>query len=250
MKKIGLAQMNIEYGNYQRNCKTAEIFIQNAIDQNCDLILLPELWSTGFDYHHMETFALENIDLINQIQVLSDSAKICVCGTFIENISGHFYNSFKLIQPKIPVETYSKHHLFQLMREDQHFTPGEASVPVQSILGSTGLAICFDLRFPDMFWDLSSKGVETFLISSHWPLARIHHWDTLLRARAIENQAFVIAVNSVGQSGKDLYGGHSTIISPDGEILLQAPSDQENLFTLEIDPDAVKHIRKNFEIRR
>ena len=87
-------------------------------------------------------------------------------------------------------------------------------------------------------------------MSAHWPLVRISHWDILLQARAIENQAYMIAVNSVGQSGKEIYGGHSAMIAPDGEVLLRSPSDEEGLFIGEIEPDKVKALRDKFVLRR
>jgi predicted amidohydrolase len=88
------------------------------------------------------------------------------------------------------------------------------------------------------------------MMSAHWPLSRINHWDVLLQARAIENQAYMIAVNSVGQSGKDIYGGHSTVIAPDGEIIFRAPLDEDGLFVVEIETGKVKTLRQNFVIRR
>lgn len=250
MKKIALAQMNVEYGNLQKNTAAAENMLNLAIDKQCDLILFPELWSTGFDYHHLADYADLNLGLITHLQGIVDESNIIICGSFIERQGSQFYNSFNTLQPHLPRTRYYKNHLFALMHEDKYFTAGEASLPFKSKLGQTGMSICFDLRFPDLFLDLRLHGTECFLMSAHWPLGRINHWDILLQARAIENQAYMIAVNSVGQSGKDFYGGHSSLIAPDGEIILRAPSDEEGLFIAEIDPDKVKKLRNKFVINR
>ncbi len=250
MKKIALAQMNVEYGNMQKNISVAEIFINSAIAQKCDLVLLPELWSTGFDYHHLEEYGQQNDLLINRFQEVADRASTIIGGTFIEKQGSQFYNSFNTLQPNKPRNRYFKKHLFTPMRENKYFTPGEYSIPFKTPLGETGLSVCYDLRFPELFLDMRAHNTEVFLMSAHWPLVRISHWDILLQARAIENQAYMIAVNSVGQSGKDTYGGHSTVIAPDGDVLIQAPADQEGLFITEIDPARVKEWREKFVIQR
>jgi omega-amidase len=250
MKKIALAQMNVDYGNMQKNIAAAKLWINSAIEQKCELVMLPELWSTGFDYHHLDEYADQNFLLITYLQEIADTSGIAICGTFIEKQGTNFYNSFNTLQPKKPRTRYFKNHLFSLMHEDKYFTAGEVSIPFKSPLGCTGMSVCFDLRFPELFLDMRLHGAEFFLLSAHWPLARINHWDILLQARAIENQAYMIAVNSVGQSGKDIYGGHSAIIAPDGEIILRAPSDEEGLFTAEIDPGKVRNLRDKFLFRK
>jgi len=249
MKKIALAQMNVEYGNMQHNIAAAERLIHSAVTQKCDLILLPELWSTGFDYHHLEDYVDQNKLLLNNLQGIADESKMTICGSFIEKQGDLFYNSFNTLQPHFPRNRYFKNHLFTQMHEDMHFTPGNESILFKSSLGLTGMGVCYDLRFPELFLDMRLNGAEIFLMSAHWPLIRINHWDVLLQARAIENQAYMIAVNSVGQSGKDIYGGHSAVIAPDGEVLLRAPNDKEGLFITEIDPEEVKVLRDKFIVR-
>jgi omega-amidase len=250
MKKIALAQMNVEYGNVQKNILTAKKFISEAINQRCDLVMLPELWSTGFDYHHLEEYSDLNFSLINDFQKLSNDSEITICGSFIEKLGCQYFNSFNTLQPNVPRTRYFKNHLFKIMHEDKYFTPGELSIPFKSSLGQTGMSICYDLRFPEFFLDLRLHDAEVFLLSAHWPIARITHWDILLQARAIENQAYMIAVNSVGQSGKENYGGHSALIAPDGEIIIRAPADEEGLFVAEIDPSRVRSLREKFDMSR
>jgi omega-amidase len=249
MKNIALAQMNVEYGNFDRNIAIGENLIQGAIQAHCDWVLLPELWSSGFDLHHLKAHASRNLTLLEELQLLSDENDLSICGTYIEKQNEEYFNSFIALQPNKPRSTYHKIHLFSLMHEDKYFVPGKKSMLFTSSLGVTGLTTCFDLRFPELFLDLAARGVESFLLAAHWPVVRIQHWDVLLQARAIENQAFMMAVNSVGPSGRDVYGGHSVIIAPDGEIILQASAREEGLFCAEIDPGIVKTIRENFHLR-
>lgn len=248
MKKIALGQMNIEYGNFTRNVSTAKAYITTAIDSKSDLILLPELWSSGFDLHNMEELATQNVELIKQLQAISNETGLIICGSYINNEFGNYYNSFITLQSHQQAIIYHKNHLFHQMHEDKYFTPGIESKPFKTALGVMGSCICFDLRFPEFFRGLSSKGTEIFIMSSHWPLVRINHWKVLLQARAIENQAFMIAVNSVGISGRDTYGGTSMVIAPDGKIVYEAPIDQDGLFEIEIDPSLVQKTRRAFPI--
>lgn len=242
--------MNVEYGNMQKNTSIAEELIHSAISQQCDLVLLPELWSTGFDYHYLDEYAEQNHMLIIHLQKLANESKIIIASSFIEKQGSQFFNSFNTLQPNLPINRYFKKHLFTPMHEDKYFSPGEVSIPFSTPLGLTALSVCYDLRFPEFFLDLRRLNTEIFLMSAHWPLVRISHWDVLLQARAIENQAYMVAVNSVGKSGKDNYGGHSAVIAPDGEVLLHAPDDAEGLFVVEIDPGRVKSLREKFIIHR
>lgn len=114
--------------------------------------------------------------------------------------------------------------------------------------GETGLAICYDLRFPEMFRRYALDGVQTMIISAEWPLQRIEHWQTLLRARAIENQCFVIAANCVGQCGGENFGGRSAVISPWGEVLVEGQSDQPELLTVTFDTGQVDEVRRRIPV--
>ena len=114
---------------------------------------------------------------------------------------------------------YRKVHLFSPTGEHQHFKPGRKTVVAQTSLAPIGLMICYDLRFPELCRSLTLRGALLVAIPAQWPAQRVAVWDVLLRARALENQIFIVATNRCGADGEILYGGHSRIISPDGEIL-------------------------------
>ncbi|MCX6054425.1 MAG: hypothetical protein NTZ74_05835 [Chloroflexi bacterium] len=250
INKIALAQFQIVYGDISKNLEIAKIFINSAIEEKCDLILLPELWSSGFDLKNSQLYSEQNLEIIKELQNISTSSKIEIMGTYIvkECSTNRFFNAMVTIQPDFPRKLYFKKHLFHQMGENKYFSPGIRSNPINSCLGKIGVGICFDLRFPDFFTELNNKGADCFIISAHWPLVRIHHWDILLQARAIENQSFVIAVNSVGESGKGVFGGHSTIVTPTGEIIFSAPANEEDVYFINIDLDQISKAREAFKL--
>jgi len=130
------------------------------------------------------------------------------------------------------------------MQEEQWLKAGESFQTVQTALGLAGLAVCYDLRFPELFRRYAVGGAVCYLLSAEWPIRRINHWQILLKARAIENQSFMLATNCVGQSGKDQFGGSSAVISPWGEVLIEGDQANEALLTTIIDTDQIEHARQ------
>jgi predicted amidohydrolase len=146
------------------------------------------------------------------------------------------------------VTTYRKIHLFGFAEGERTvMSGGNELVVIDTPLGTTGLATCYDLRFPELFRALTAAGATAFLVSSGWPLSRIEHWDILARARAIEDQAWVIACNEVGTQGADNVGlgGHSVVIDPRGTVIAQAGETEEILYA-EIDSAAPGRWRAAF----
>jgi len=137
--------------------------------------------------------------------------------------------------------------LFPLMNEDMYLTPGTGPVTFATPWGKVGLGICYDLRFPEFFLPYALDDISLVLLPAEWPHPRLHHWRTLLQARAIENQLFVAACNRVGRSGETHFFGHSMVISPWGEVLLEA-GEQEVLLTTEVDLDRVREARTRLPV--
>jgi predicted amidohydrolase len=132
------------------------------------------------------------------------------------------------------------------MGETKLFQAGKHLKSVQCQIGHIGAAICYDLRFSEMFVKLRAKGVNIFVIPAEWPLERIAHWETLLKARTIEMQAFFIASNCVGVSGNFIFGGQSMIVDPWGNVLCKGDSVSEGVLSAEIDPSLSDSIRSTF----
>jgi predicted amidohydrolase len=143
---------------------------------------------------------------------------------------------------------YRKVHLFGFNGgETTVMSGGEEVALVDSPLGPTGLATCYDLRFPELFRALTDGGASAFLLTSGWPTPRIEHWDILTRARAIENQAWFVACNEVGAQPGIQLGGHSVVVDPKGEVVGQAGTDEEVLL-VDVDPEASVRWRAEFPV--
>lgn len=245
MVRIALAQLRIDYNDTSANIKTGMAMVKRAIEGNCSVIVLPELWSTGFRLERREEFSKLNHGLIEELHKLSKAGKIEIVGSYIRNLNG-YHNDFVAIQPNSFEFQYAKIHLFPALQEPVFLQPGKKFCVYTSSLGQVGASICYDLRFPDHFRQLFTLGAQYHIIPAHWPQERINHWDVLLRARAIETLSYVFAVNSTGRSSSSKFGGHSSIISPDGEIVFQAEQNQEDVFIVDIDDSLIESTRNRY----
>jgi predicted amidohydrolase len=240
--KAGIIQLNITLGEINKNVTNTLSIIQGMLKEGVRLVVLPELWATGFDYKHLKDLAKKMALVLKEVcQIISND--MIVIGTLPEIKEEKLYNVAFVIAKDKMLGSYAKAHLFPLSGEDKYFTPGKKSVVISTILGKIGLLICYDLRFPEMARCLTLKGAEILVIPAAWPLERIAHWRVLLRARAIENQVFVLAANASGTQGKIEMGGHSAIILPDGTYLAEADKPQ-SVLKAEIDLSDVYKVRE------
>ena len=242
--KISLAQLHIQAGDPDRNLQTAVEMVGRAAQNGSHFILFPELWSTGYDLENGARLALKSPEILAELQRLARAHNLFVGGSLLESASRGLYNAFWWIDPAAPgMDVYRKIHLFRLMDEHRWLLPGNTLCSVPAPWGVTGLAICYDLRFPELFRSYAVQGASALALAAEWPSHRIAHWQTLLRGRAIENQSFVFATNCVGPAFKDQFGGRSAVISPWGETLVEGSASEEELLTAEIDTDQVARVR-------
>jgi omega-amidase len=252
--KVSLGQMNIALGDVRKNTNTAEEMIAEAGRRGSHLVVLPELWSTGYALDQAKELGSQlNVGIFAQAASLATQHKISVVGSMLEKRGLEVTNSGTFFAPNGRLMgVYRKVHLFRLMEEDRWLQPGSAPLIMDLPWGTTGMAICYDLRFPELFRRYAVQGAKVIVMPAEWPLERIDHWRTLLQARAIENQCYMIACNSAGQTGNTNFGGHSLIVDPWGKIVVEV-GDQPTLVTAEIDIDYVDVIRNRipvFEDRR
>jgi omega-amidase len=241
---ISLAQMNVQFGKPGENVKKAAQMIGLAAKAGAVAVLLPELWSSGYDLENAHIHATQTPEIQEELHHLADMHHVFIGGSLLESTPYGIYNTFTWIAPSQEKSLfYRKIHLFRLMSEDQWLIAGNQFTSIQAPWGLTGLAICYDLRFPELFRHYALNGARTILLSAEWPIRRIEHWKILLRARAIENQSFIAAVNCVGASPKDQFGGCSAIISPWGETLAEGSPSEEMLITAQIDFDQLEQAR-------
>lgn len=252
---ISLAQMNVMAGQVNVNLARAQAMIAEAAQQGADLVVLPELWSTGYDLANAANYAAAlEAGIFAQTAALAARYKIHVAGSCLSIIGPNaFGNTLVCFGPSgNRLGDYSKVHLYRLMDEDRYLTAGKQTSVIDLPWCAAGLAICYDLRFPELFRKYALAGAKMVILPAEWPRPRLAHWQTLLRARAIENQMFVIACNRVGETGGDHFPGHSAIVDPWGKALVEG-GDGEELLTAEIDLEEVTRFRELipvFEDRR
>jgi omega-amidase len=246
---ISLAQMRIALGDVGRNVTTAERLIVEAARRGSHLVVLPELWSTGYALDRANELATAvNAGMFAQVAKLARENKICVTGSMLEKRGMDVTNSAAFVSPTgQPLGVYRKIHLFRLMNEHVHLKAGAAPLLLELPWGRTGLAICYDLRFPELFRYYAVEGAKMVIVPAEWPAERAEHWRALLIARAIENQMYIVACNSAGETGGATFGGGSMIVDPWGKIVV-AGGDDPGLFTAEIELDKVDQIRERIPV--
>lgn len=220
-----------------------------------DFLVLPELWTIhAFNLEAIEANALSlDAEIFAKLSKISkDLGKWLHAGTFpIKHNDGTITNSALIFDPNGEIKiSYSKLYLFGFEDgESKYLAAGKEIVVANTPLGLTGISTCYDLRFPELYREQMSLGAESFLISAGWPTARVEHWTTLLKARAIENQAFVIATNGRGTINEVTLAGQSIVIDPTGKVIAHANSDDE-FIDAEIDLGLVKKWRTDFPVQK
>ncbi|MEY3732895.1 MAG: hypothetical protein RL347_254 [Actinomycetota bacterium] len=218
-----------------------------------DIAVLPELWISGaFDLPlAREVAAPLDSPVVQRIQSMAAAAQTWVhAGSYAERLpDGRTFNTAVLIGPDGEIiATYRKRHLFGFADGERTLmSSGDALVVAETPLGATGLATCYDLRFPEMFRDLVDAGAETFLLSSGWPTPRIEHWRVLARARAIEDLAWVVACNGVGSHADITLGGHSIVVDPQGTVVAEA-GDEETILFADVEVPRSAQWRESFPV--
>lgn len=212
-----------------------------AAEAGAKLVVLPEIWTPGyFAFDSYAEAAPEAGRIREHLAGLAAQHRILLHGgSFVEERGGNLYNTSVLFDPSGAVGEYRKIHLFGYgSREPEVLTPGEQVTVVDTSLGRVGMAVCYDLRFPELFREMADRGAELVLVASAWPHPRVEAWQTLARARAIENQMHLVAANGVGptQSGPSLCG-HSMVIDPWGTPV-GAAGDDPRVVTAVVDLDA------------
>ncbi|MCB9418758.1 MAG: carbon-nitrogen family hydrolase [Ardenticatenaceae bacterium] len=247
---ISLGQMDVVLGKPEVNLAQVQRLAAEASRQGADVLVLPELWSTGYDLDRASDYATAVTDgIFAEMANLAKAYGIHLVGSCLSLLGeGEYGNTAVLLDPDGELMgAYSKVHLFQLMDEHKYLTPGNCRSLVSAPWGKSGLAICYDLRFPELFRAYALDGANIVFLPAEWPYPRLAHWQTLLRARAIENQMVVVACNRVGTTDGTSFFGHSCIIDPWGEIVVEA-GDTPALLTVAVDLAKVAEIRAQIPV--
>ena len=215
-----------------------------------DLILLPEMWPVGYFAFSRYRREAETIDgpTVRALRTKARQLKAYLfTGSFVERRGARLFNTSLLLDPNGRVTaTYRKIHLFGFgSAERQLLTRGRKVSVTRQPWGATGLATCYDLRFPELFRRMVDETAQFFLITSAWPQVRTEAWRLFNRARAHENLAYVLACNCAGTDNGTAYAGRSLFVGPGGEVLAEAGTGEE-LLTAEIDASAPRQLRERF----
>ena len=239
--QVDIAQLDIELGDKKANMRKALDIIEKS---KADLILFPELFTTGMDLANSADLA-EPIDG-ETVQALTDACgRKMIAGSFIESDGRWLHNTFVLIDDTGVIGKYRKIHLFQ--EEKHHFAHGDKVTVLDTHFGKIGFAVCYDLRFPEMFRKMMSMEAEFVLLCANFPKIRKMHWETLVKARAIENQFYILACNRVGKDLRNEYAGRSMAVDPAGN-LLAVGEDREEMLHCTVDRKTVKELRHSFPV--
>lgn len=248
--KITCIQMDVEFGNPTKNKEQVTEEIRLAMSQSPDIIVLPELWTTGYDLGRLGEIAdLRGDDSRQFLAQLAKKYQVnIVGGSIAKKTEDRITNTMYMFNRSGElVGEYSKVHLFQLMDEHLFLTAGDSKGHFKlEGIPSSGL-ICYDIRFPEWVRAHSTDGAELIFVVAQWPLARLKHWRTLLLSRAIENQCYIVACNRAGHDPKNDFAGHSMIIDPWGEILAEGSQTSAHV-TSSIDIKKVQAVRKQIPI--
>lgn len=227
--------------------------IEKALrDVKADLIVLPELWPTGFFafdryLEEAEVMPGPTVDLLSRIA--EDKRTWIAGGSILERSEAGVHNTAVLIGPDGHVAgQYRKIHLFGFeSREAEILTPGTKPCVVRAPWGTLGVSLCYDLRFPELYRKLVSRGAEIMVVCAAWPAARRSTWELLLRARAVENQAFVVGCAAAGDDSGVVLGGGSMVVDPSGQILASG-GDAPETIQAELDMEALRSLRSSFPV--
>ena len=239
--KVSILQHDIAWGNPTENRQHLEQLIESAPE--ADLYVLPEMWSTGFATEPEGLAERDDATLqwMKQMALRYDTA---LAGSVAVEENGKFYNRLYCVKPDGVVEYYDKHHLFSYGGEDKHYACGNKRVVVEWRGVRFLLTVCYDLRFP--VWMRYCGDYDAMLCVANWPTVRIDSWNILLRARAIENQCFVVGVNRVGKDPNCEYCGCSAIINPYGQIIVECERHKECSAEAVLDMQMLQAYRTKF----
>lgn len=247
--RILLLQMDIAWGDKKKNIAYIEDQIKKQ-GKDADLIVLPEMCTTGFCTRSLLYAETDEEETIQSFKQIAYSYGVALAGSFMQKDSNAdvFHNRAFLITPTGEYFYSDKRHLFRMGAEHELFSPAQTLTICAYKGWNIALFVCYDLRFPVWSRNVNSK-YDLAIYVANWPASRIHVWDTLLAARAIENQAYVCGVNRVGQDAELIsYNGHSALFSPYGKPLLQLTSPTDLSGSASIDLESLQKFRQKFPV--
>lgn len=241
--KTVILQSDILWADPAGNIRKADAAISSSPD--ADLYILPEMFSTGF-CTSPEGIAESDGATLEWMKKKAAQCGAAIAGSVAIKEDGNFYNRFYFVKPDGDVVSYDKKHLFTYGKEHESFTAGDRRVIVEYLGVRILLEICYDLRFP--VWSRNRGDYDMIIYVASWPASRISAWNSLLVARAVENQCYVAGVNRVGTDPSDSYSGGSVIVDPYGNVIARCQDGIESCSEAEIDMELLEAFRRKFPV--
>ncbi len=244
--KVTIIQPNTHWEDVDKNLFDLEEKILKS-PRSTNSVLLPEMFSTGFTMNKAKFAETMHGRTIGWMNKISNTTGFAIGGSLTVRDAEKTFNRFVWVEPNGKISYYDKRHLFVFEREGGAFNAGNRRVVIQHANLRILLAICYDLRFP--VWLRNQNDYDAIFLVANWPAPRHEVWKTLLCARAVENQCYVVAVNRVGTDGNGLqYLGESMVIDPKGKELYKATNDSQELFTAQLDLEELNRFRDKFPV--
>lgn len=243
--KVTLLQQDIAWADPKSNIAAARKAI--LANGGSDLYILPEMWSTGFTTIPDGIAESDDSESLHFMLEMARESRAAICGSLAVKSSedGTYRNRFYFVKPDGSVAFYDKHHLFTYSGEHLSYHPGNERVTVEWKGIRFRLLVCYDLRFPQ--WARNQEDYDVLIYVASWPTSRVEAWKTLLKARAIENQCYVLGVNRVGADPSCEYCGGTSFVDPYGFAEL-CPDGEVSAITREIDLPALEAFREKFPV--
>ncbi len=241
---VSIVQYNIAFEATEINLKTLEKLIEQQFDGS-DLLVLPEMFNTGFTMN-VKTCAESMKGLtVNWMLKKSKELKTTIVGSLIIIENNKVYNRLLLVKPSGEILQYNKRHLFALGGEEKHFSAGNRRLVAEVEKMRVCPLVCYDLRFP--VWSRNTENFDTILFLANWPASRADAWNILLKARAVENQCYVIAVNRTGIDSNNLnYIGQSQVIDFKGQEIKNLENRENVICKVSINLQDLQDFRKKY----
>ena len=238
---ITLIQSNLFWEDVDANLSHFDNLLSDV--KETDIILLPEMFNTAFCLESNHLAETMDGKTVNWMKKISKQKNCAITGTLMVKENGKVYNRLVWISKKRDMYTYDKYHLFSLIKEEKSITKGKRRLIVEIEGWKICPLICYDLRFP--VFSRNNVDYDILIYLANWPIKRIGAWDTLLKARAIENQAYTIGVNRIGEDGNGIsFNGHSKVFDAFGKELLSATENKEEILQINLSLDDLKLKRR------
>jgi predicted amidohydrolase len=243
--RVAAIQHDIVWESPPENYERLAPRVEAAARDGATFVVLSEMFASGFS---MRTDLIaESVDgpSVQFLRDLASRHRVHVGGSIAIRDGARVFNTFVVASPDATLVSYRKLHPFSYGREHEHYAAGDALVVTTIHDVRVALFVCYDLRFANQFWTLAPD-VDAYVVTANWPSARRHHWRSLLVARAIENQAYVVGCNRVGDAPKLHYAGDTMIVDPLGETIAGAADDAEDVAVADITTQRVREVREQY----